>query len=83
MFTILFTLEYVVRIISIRQPLRYITSFFGLVDLLAILPSYLGLFLFGAHELAAVRILRLLRIFRILKLGEYTAAASPPRLFVA
>ncbi|MBD2754112.1 ion transporter [Spirosoma validum] len=75
-FTILFTLEYVLRIISIRQPLRYVFSFFGLVDLLAILPSYLGLFLFGAHELAAVRILRLLRIFRILKLGEYTEAAS-------
>ncbi len=75
-FTILFTLEYILRIISIRQPLRYVTSFFGLVDLLAILPSYLGLFLFGAHELAVVRILRLLRIFRILKLGEYTAAAT-------
>lgn len=76
LFTILFTMEYILRIISIRQPLRYITSFFGLVDLLAILPSYLGLFLFGAHELAAVRILRLLRIFRILKLGEYTSAAT-------
>lgn len=75
-FTILFTIEYILRIFSIRQPLRYITSFFGLVDLLAILPSYLGLFLFGAHELAAVRILRLLRIFRILKLGEYTSAAA-------
>ncbi|GAB3988487.1 ion transporter [Spirosoma daeguense] len=75
-FTILFTVEYILRIISIRQPLRYIFSFFGLVDLLAILPSYLGLFLFGAHELAAVRILRLLRIFRILKLGEYTSAAA-------
>ena len=75
-FTILFTIEYILRIISIRQPLRYVTSFFGLVDLLAILPSYLGLFLFGAHELAVVRILRLLRIFRILKLGEYTAAAT-------
>ncbi|GAB4021814.1 ion transporter [Spirosoma migulaei] len=76
LFTILFTIEYILRIISIRKPLRYITSFFGLVDLLAILPSYLGLFLFGAHELAAVRILRLLRIFRILKLGEYTSAAA-------
>ncbi len=76
LFTILFTIEYILRIISIRQPLRYMTSFFGLVDLLAILPSYLGLFLFGAHELAAVRILRLLRIFRILKLGEYTSAAA-------
>lgn len=76
LFTGLFTIEYILRLISIRQPLRYVTSFFGLVDLLAILPSYLGLFLFGAHELAAVRILRLLRIFRILKLGEYTSAAA-------
>ncbi|GAB3010710.1 ion transporter [Spirosoma pulveris] len=76
LFTGLFTIEYLLRIISIRKPLRYMSSFFGLVDLLAILPSYLGLFLFGAHELAAVRILRLLRIFRILKLGEYTSAAS-------
>ncbi|MBD2704325.1 ion transporter [Spirosoma sp. BT702] len=75
-FTILFSIEYVARIISIRQPIRYVTSFFGLVDLLAILPSYLGLFMFGAHELAAVRILRMLRIFRILKLGEYTSAAA-------
>lgn len=75
-FTILFTLEYILRIISIGQPLRYVFSFFGLVDLLSILPAYLGLFMFGAHEFAAVRILRLLRIFRILKLGEYTEAAS-------
>ncbi|GAB4025190.1 ion transporter [Spirosoma gilvum] len=75
-FTVLFTVEYVLRIISIRQPLRYITSFFGLVDLLAILPSYLTLFMLGAPEFATVRILRLLRVFRILKLGEYTAAAS-------
>ncbi|WP_420149471.1 ion transporter [Spirosoma sp.] len=75
-FTILFTLEYVLRILSIRQPIRYIFSFFGLVDLLSFLPAYLGLFMFGAHEFAAVRILRLLRVFRILKLGEYTEAAS-------
>ncbi|GAB3947887.1 ion transporter [Spirosoma harenae] len=75
-FTVLFTFEYILRIISIRQPIRYITSFFGLVDLLAILPSYLTLFMLGAPEFATVRILRLLRVFRILKLGEYTAAAS-------
>ncbi len=75
-FTILFTIEFFLRLISIQRPLRYLTSFFGIIDLLAILPSYLGLFLFGAHEIAAIRILRLLRIFRILKLGEYTSAAQ-------
>jgi voltage-gated potassium channel len=76
LFTILFTVEFVLRLISVRQPLRYIFSFFGLVDLLTILPAYLSLFLIGAHELAVVRILRLLRVFRILKLGKYTEAAS-------
>lgn len=75
-FTLLFTIEFLLRLISVQRPLRYLTSFFGLVDLLAILPTYLSLFLFGAHELAVVRILRLLRIFRILKLGEYTSAAK-------
>ena len=75
-FTILFTAEFILRLISVQRPLRYVTSFFGIIDLLAILPSYLSLFLFGAHELAVVRILRLLRIFRILKLGEYTSAAQ-------
>lgn len=73
--TILFTIEYVLRISSVHSPLRYMTSFFGLVDLMAILPAYLSLFLFGAHQIAVIRILRLLRIFRILKMGEYTSAA--------
>ncbi|WP_019990269.1 ion transporter [Rudanella lutea] len=74
-FTILFTIEFVLRLISVRRPLGYLFSFFGLVDLLSILPGYVGLFMVGGNELMAVRILRLIRIFRILKLGEYTAAA--------
>lgn len=75
-FTALFTLEFILRLIAVRNPLRYLFSFFGLVDLLAILPAYLSLFLFGTHELVVIRILRLLRIFRILKLQEYTSAAD-------
>lgn len=75
-FTLLFTVEFILRLIAIRNPLRYLFSFFGLVDFLAILPAYLSLFLLGHHELVVIRILRLLRIFRILKLHEYTKAAS-------
>jgi voltage-gated potassium channel len=70
-FTVLFTIEYVLRIISVRRPFRYILSFYGLVDLLAILPGYLSLFVPGTQYLLSIRILRLLRIFRILKLTEY------------
>ncbi|MDM7923278.1 MAG: ion transporter [Pyrinomonadaceae bacterium] len=70
-FTILFTIEYILRLISVRRPLRYALSFYGLVDLLAILPTYLSLFLPGTQYLLVIRILRLLRIFRILKLTSY------------
>jgi len=80
MFTFLFTVEYIARLVCVRKPLRYATSFFGIVDLLAILPSYLALILPEAHLLLDVRILRLLRVFRIFKLaayvGEYAALAS-------
>ncbi|MFD1144264.1 ion transporter [Larkinella insperata] len=75
-FTILFTLEYLLRLISVRQPLRYATSFLGLVDILAILPTYLSLLIPGTQYLFTIRILRLLRIFRILKLSEYLSEAS-------
>lgn len=75
-FTALFTLEFILRLLAVRRPWRYLFSFFGLVDLLAILPAYLSLFSIGTHELVVVRILRLLRIFRILKLQEYTNAAT-------
>ncbi len=69
--TIIFTIEYAVRIYIVRRPLKYMTSFFGIVDFLAILPSYLSLILVGAHYFLVVRALRLLRIFRVFKLGRY------------
>jgi len=70
-FTILFTIEYVLRLVCVRRPLRYATSFFGLVDVLAVLPTYLAFFVPAAAALINVRLLRLLRIFRILKLNAY------------
>jgi voltage-gated potassium channel len=75
-FTVLFTIEYVLRLVSIRRPLRYAFSFFGVVDLLSILPTYLSLFVPGAEYLLVIRILRLLRIFRVLKLSEYLRESS-------
>lgn len=74
-FTILFTFEYILRLLSVRRPFRYALSFYGLVDLIAILPTYLGLFFPGTQFFLTVRILRLLRIFRIFKLSEYTSAS--------
>lgn len=70
-FTILFTIEYVLRLLSVRQPWRYAASFFGLVDLLAILPTYVSLLIPGSQYLLTIRILRLLRIFRVFKLAAY------------
>ena len=70
-FTAFFTLEYILRLISIRKPLLYITSFLGIIDLLAIIPSYLSIFIAGAQSLLVLRALRLLRIFRIFKLTHF------------
>ena len=70
-FTILFTVEYILRIVSIGSPLKYARSFFGVVDLLAILPTYVSLVIPGSQYLIAVRILRILRVFRVLKLVQY------------
>jgi voltage-gated potassium channel len=70
--TILFTLEYIMRVYTVNQPKKYIFSFYGIIDLLAILPAYLSLFFVGAQALTTIRILRLLRVFRILKLTRYT-----------
>jgi voltage-gated potassium channel len=75
-FTLLFTVEYLLRLVSVRRPVRYATSFFGLVDLLAIAPTYLSLLVPGTQYLLVVRILRLLRVFRVLKLGEYLVEAD-------
>ena len=70
-FTLLFTIEYVLRLSTVRRPLRYATSFFGIVDLLAVLPTYIAFFVPEASALIDVRVLRLLRVFRILKLSAY------------
>jgi len=69
--TILFTIEYFIRIISLKNPKKYIFSFYGIIDLLSTLPKYLSYILVGAHALVALRALRLLRIFRILKLARF------------
>ena len=78
-FTLLFTIEYVLRLLSVRRPLRYATSFFGVVDLLAIIPTYLSIFVPGSQYLLVIRILRLLRVFRLLKLSEYVTEADTLR----
>ena len=70
-FTLLFSLEYILRLIAVKRPIRYALSFYGLVDLLAILPTYISLFVPGAQYFLVIRILRVLRIFRILKLTSY------------
>ena len=70
-FTVLFTLEYIARIISIGKPLKYIFSFYGIIDFLSIIPTYLGLFIIGSNSLMVIRSLRLMRVFRILKLGNF------------
>ncbi len=75
-FTILFTGEYILRLLCVGRPLKYAFSFYGLVDLLAIIPTYLSLFLPGTQYLLVVRILRILRIFRILKLATYLGEAQ-------
>lgn len=75
-FTILFTIEYVLRLICVKRPVRYARSFFGIVDLLAILPTFLSLLIPGSHELAVIRGLRLLRVFRIFKLARYMGEAE-------
>ena len=72
----LFTLEYLARIISLRKPWPYISSFFGVVDLLALLPTYLALVFSGSHYLIVIRGFRLLRIFRILKLFRFMGEAN-------
>ena len=79
LFTLLFTVEYFLRLLSVRRPLRYARSFFGVVDLLAIIPTYLSILVPGSQYLLVIRILRLLRVFRLLKLSEYVAEADTLR----
>lgn len=73
MFTVLFTVEYVARLVCVQRPWRYARSFFGIVDLVSVLPTYLAAFFPALHALIDLRVLRLLRVFRILKLTEYIA----------
>jgi voltage-gated potassium channel len=74
--TILFTIEYLLRLYCVGKPWRYARSFFGIVDLLAILPSFLSLIIPGAQSLLVIRALRLLRVFRVLKLAHFVGEAS-------
>lgn len=78
-FTVLFTAEYVLRLIIVRRPWRYATSFFGIIDLLSILPAFIGLIVPGGERLLVVRTLRLLRVFRVFKLARYLSEASALR----
>ena len=76
LFTILFTIEYLFRIYSIGRPIIYIRSFYGIIDLMAILPTYISIFIPASRYLTVIRILRVLRIFRILKLIMYIGEAN-------
>lgn len=89
--TIIFTIEYILRIISINKPGKYIFSFYGIIDFISTIPTYLTLFMGGYNVLLAVRALRLLRVFRILKITRYLGEAdklatalrhSRPKIFV-
>ena len=80
-FTILFTIEYGMRLLCVSRPASYAKSFFGIVDLLSILPTYLSVLVEGAHVLSVVRMLRILRIFRVLKLVTYVRESEA--LFLA
>jgi voltage-gated potassium channel len=74
--TALFTVEYVARLVVVQRPWRYATSFFGIVDLMSVLPTYLAFFFPELHALIDIRLLRLLRVFRILKLTQYLTEIS-------
>lgn len=74
--TILFSIEYIARVITVKKPFKYIFSFYGIIDFLSTVPKYISLIVGGVHALAALRALRLLRMFRILKLGRYLGASN-------
>ncbi len=90
-FTVLFTLEYLLRLAAVKKPWKYVLSFYGVIDLLAILPTYVAILLPGAQSLMAIRLLRLVRVFRIFKLATYVGetrvllsalSASRPKIVV-
>lgn len=74
--TIFFTLEYLLRIISLKKPLKYIFSFYGIIDLIATIPMYFSLFFVGTSVLTVVRALRLLRLFKILKHPQFSSQST-------
>ena len=74
--TIFFTIEYILRIVSIKKPTAYIFSFYGIIDLLSTLPLYLSFILVGSNYLLTVRALRLLRVFRILKIARFIGESN-------
>lgn len=75
-FTILFTIEYFARILSVGKPIKYIFSFYGIIDLISIIPTFIGIFVSGTHTLSVIRSIRLLRVFRILKLVQFISEAN-------
>jgi len=75
-FTLVFTVEYFVRLAVVRQKRKYVLSFFGIVDLLSILPTYIAILLTGTQYLMVIRILRLLRMFRVLKMAHHFGQAN-------
>lgn len=74
--TILFSIEYILRIVTIQKPSKYIFSFYGVIDFLSTIPKYLSLFFVGSHSLVALRALRLLRVFRVLKVSRYIGESN-------
>ncbi len=82
LFTLAFTVEYVMRLLVVARPRRYALSFFGIIDLLAILPTYLSLFISGSQYLLVIRAVRILRIFRVLKMTRYVGEADMLRATV-
>ena len=74
--TAVFTLEYLLRIYCCASPRKYIFSFFGIIDLFSVLPTYIGLFFVGTHYLVVIRTIRLLRVFRVLKMTRYMGEAN-------
>ena len=76
MFTVVFTIEYIARLICSPKPLLYARSFYGIVDLLSVVPTYISVFVPGAQALIVIRLLRIVRVFRVFKLVKFTAASS-------
>ena len=75
-FTILFTVEFILRLISVNKPFKYVFSFYGIIDLISTIPTYLVVFFPGASLFKVLRVLRFLRLFKIFKLGRFTSESK-------